>query len=210
MAKTQERSIAKRANKRARTHLQVQKAQMDVHSGGVHCHWKDWENKAYTGQDGYHDHVFVVGGKLVRTDWGGQHRHPIMENGSVGSQLQPHTHDIFIGDELYVVEPGGAHNHTEGWDKDMPDMMLPGGEHRHTVEIDGVTYESITPNDVLSVNIRKGLNLGIQSLILSKDRFLTFEKASQKPKSLGLSSRNSRSGKKPLFSSKEIMANSKS
>lgn len=187
MAKTHERSIAKRAaSKRARTHLQVQKAQMDVHSGGVHCHWKDWENKSYTGQDGYHDHVFVVGGKLVRTDWGGQHRHPIMENGAVGSQLQPHTHDIFIGDELYVVEPGGAHNHTEGWDKDMPDMMLPGGEHRHTVEIDGVTYESITPNDVLSVNIRKGLNLGIQSLILSKDRFLTFEKASQKAEVLGL------------------------
>lgn len=186
MTKNTERSIAKRANKRARTHLQIQKGQMDVHSGGVHCHWKDWENKNYTGQDGYHDHVFVVGGKLVRTGWGGEHRHPISADGSVGAQMQPHSHDIFIGDELYVVEPGGAHNHTEGWDREMPDMMLPGGQHRHTVEIDGVTYESITPDDVLSVNIRKSFNLGIQSLILSKDRFLTFEKASQKAETLGL------------------------
>lgn len=187
MAKTHERSIAKRAaSKRARTHSShVQKAQMDVSSGGVHCHWKDWENKNFTGQDGYHDHVFVVGGKLVRTNWDGNHRHQVNEK-EVGPQLAAHNHDIFIGEDLYVVEPGGAHSHTEGFDKEMPDMILPGGEHRHTVEIDGVTYESITPADVLSVNVRKSMNLGIQSLVLSKDRFLTFEKASQKAEALGL------------------------
>lgn len=191
MSSKRERSIAKRATAKPKSHAEIKKSIGDVSTGGAHCHWLDHNNPSFTEQGGYHDHVFVIGGKLVRTAWDGPHRHYVTD-GQMGGQIQPHAHDLMFDNNLYFLDKGGEHSHAQNLSKLTSDPcgpcvdMVYDGEHRHTVEIDGVTYESLTPADVISADIRKSLNLGIQSVLFSKDRFLTWEKALQKAEELGL------------------------
>lgn len=181
------RLSTKKVSKRA-TAPQVREAKVKKNegmNGGVHSHWLSDQAPGFTGNDGYHCHVFVVGGKLIKSEYGGEHRHKV-EGAKIGPQLQPHHHDLFVDEKFYMTESGGTHEHSEGFDPEYPERIMPGGVHRHVIEIDSVTYESITPADVLSVQIRKSLHVGIQSVLFNKDRFLTFEKAAAKAESLGL------------------------
>jgi len=154
-------------------------------AGGSHCHWIE-DNKKFTSHDGWHSHLFLIAGKLQDTSCGGEHRH-VIESGRATTQLQGHYHDMMFGDDLFITEIGGNHEHDIApealSDNDMIDRS---GEHRHFIEVEGVTYESVISKDVLSVEIRKSLNIGIQSVMMTKDIFLTFEKAAQKAEALGL------------------------
>ena len=192
MAKNKVSSILKKASSIAQPATKdltaIRKEANDMISGGVHSHWRHWDRKSFTSEGGYHDHIFVIGGKLHKTDYDGGHIHPLNSDGTVGGQLQPHGHGLYIGDEYYPVSMGGAHAHPEGMDKSPENegRVLPGGEHRHTVEVDGVTYESITSADLFATKINKSLDIGIQSVVLDKARFMTFEAAAQKAETLEL------------------------
>lgn len=192
MAKKGAESILKRASaqpSKSQTAVQIRKEGNDMISGGIHSHWRHWEHKDYTSDGGAHDHIFLIAGKLYRTEYDGNHVHGLNPDGTVSPQALPHNHGIFVDEKFYPVEGGGAHDHKEGMDPD-PDCrnerVLPGGEHRHKVEVEGVTYESIISADLFATKISKSLNIGIQSLVLSKTRFMTFEAAAQKAEALDL------------------------
>lgn len=163
---------------------QLIKKSEEAMKGGMHPHWV-CQDRRFTDNDGWHEHIFLIGGKLVKTDWGGMHRHTIEADGSIGPQMKPHSHDLFIDEELIMTEEGGAHAHN-GFEPDHPEWVsMEGSTHRHFIEVDGVTYESLTADDVLSVEIRKNLSIGVQSVLLDKERFLTFEDAANKAEALG-------------------------
>ena len=184
MSKKYNQPIAKRKSisKKAKNIRPVLKNDNSCVSGGAHPHWRSFDSELFTDEDGWHDHIFLIGGKLFKTEFGGLHRHPITRDGSVGSQITPHGHSLFIDKLLHVVELGGRHEHTERFEDDF---LSPGGTHRHFTEVDGVTYESLLPEDILSVEIRKSLHLGVQSILFNKTRFLTFETAAQKAEEMG-------------------------
>ena len=190
MAKNRVQAILKRASaKPTKASVQVKKDGNDMISGGIHSHWRHWEHKDYTSEGGSHDHIFLIAGKLYRSEYDGEHMHGLQADGIITPQLQAHNHSIFIDGEYYAVMGGGAHAHAEGMDPDKDtqgDRVLPGGEHRHTVEVEGVTHQSIVSADLFATKIAKSLNIGIQSLVLNKARFLTFEVAAQKAEALDL------------------------
>ena len=172
---------------------QLIKKSEEAMKGGVHPHWIEHKDPRFTEMGGWHEHIFLIAGSLVKTEWGGVHRHAIGEDGSVGPQMKPHEHDLFINETLVITEEGGKHSHARQTERDDngpccgdEDWIPPeGSSHRHFIKVDGVTYQSLTADDVLSVGIRKELKIGVQSILLDKERFLTFEDAANKAEALG-------------------------
>lgn len=151
---------------------------------GDHTHWSFQsrpESAPFTSKDGVHQHIFLVSGKLLKTEYDGEHRHPVdMEARTVGAQTEGHSHEIMINGNYVETMDGGAHAHPASMvtvDNEGDLYVNYSGDHRHTVEIDGQEYTSITADDVLSVETRKNLEFEVQSILFNKDRFRDFEKA---------------------------------
>ena len=152
---------------------QVRKQQGQVGQSGVHQHQADPMHSDRTQLDGVHEHLFLIKGHLIKTQKDGQHAHTLMDS-LMGEEAQPHQHGIFIGEDLMDTSPGTPHDHAimkDGvgqWD----------GPHRHDLELlDGTVITSLLPEDLMDVQLRKKLEIEIHAVVLSKDRFLTFERA---------------------------------
>lgn len=156
--------------------------------GGTHGHWV-WHHSSapipFTERSGHHDHVFVINGSMIATSgYEGEHRHGFdHETLQVSNNLSEHMHEVVINGTIVQTAAGeGKHTHGKGVKDDDGDIRIGmegdgDGEHRHTVVVDGVTFESITSQDVLSVETRKRLQFDVQSVRLAKDRFQGYEGA---------------------------------
>lgn len=144
-----------------------------VGEGGAHQHQADPMDTTRTQFDGAHSHWFLINGHLLKTEMDGHHWHPLVDSLS-GKEQPAHAHAIYIGEDLMDTRSGTPHEHAL-----MNGGVTPtDGPHRHDLELlDGTVITSLLPEDLMDVQVRKKMEIDIQAVVLSKDRFLTFERA---------------------------------
>lgn len=144
--------------------------------GGIHWHEIMDANEG-TLEDGFHAHLYVVGGIPVITEFDGEHSHDLdVENNKTKPENQKHTHMIKVGEDLLETE-----SDPDGHDHEIQSQgTTSSGIHKHEMKLpNGDTVVSLQPSDLLSMEIRKNVNLQVQSIFISRDKFATVEEASR-------------------------------
>lgn len=146
-------------------------------SGGEHKHWVESEQR-FT-QLSAHQHTFLINGKILATEFGGYHRHELdLEKKQVLAATGEHAHEFFINDSFVMTDKEATHTHN--WDSiefvESQDKtsLADSGAHTHSIEVDGITYESLSQNS--SFEIKKGMAFHVQAVLFAKDRFREYEK----------------------------------
>lgn len=163
--------------------------QKRIGGGGIHWHQLS-ANPEQTEVDGAHDHLFIVGGLPFMTEWNGVHSHPISAVANrTGPEDQQHKHKIKFRSIVYMSSPAGAHLH----ELQEHDTTL-SGLHRHNLVIqegdESTEYTSLLPGDLLQTEVRKRVNLEIQSVHVSNLLFPRVEDATSFVMDRGFQSRD--------------------
>lgn len=121
---------------------------------------------------GIHQHIFVCKGKVFLTE---------------PAQGGAHTHLLKLGDDMAETNSADIDAKTITLVKSANSKSV-SSDHRHTLEMfDGSIIESILPEDVGSVDVRKQLDLQVQSVVFDRTRFPRMEDAATWMDTHGLS-----------------------
>lgn len=119
-----------------------------VGEGGAHAH-RLLPNQLKTAFDGRHKHLFFVNGRILMTDFSGEHEHGFNpQTGEVGPQSEPHGHTVTVrtasGPQSFETDKGGSHPHEL-----QAEMTTLSGVHQHTLPIGEDSYVSLVPGDLI-------------------------------------------------------------
>lgn len=116
------------------------------YEGGNHSHKLDRE-RSTTQFDGEHSHLFMIGDRVYRVGYGGDHLHMLTdpEAGLALADTSAHYHSIEINGQVYETDLGGEHAHEllDGW-------TAYDGVHQHTLTIGETSYPSMSPGEFWS------------------------------------------------------------
>jgi len=156
------------------------KVQKNFGEGGTHAHViREGEDRTLL--NGRHKHLFIINGIPFFTELDGEHWHPVTEDGEIGKEQTPdggaHDHKVILGGDLVLTGGGTSHPHELLADETGTDLS---GLHTHVLEMsDGRKITSLLPEDLMDKETRKRVNLEIQSVIVSSNRFKDLQEATQ-------------------------------
>lgn len=142
----------------------VRRVNKNLDSNGMHYH-EISANPEATEIGGSHSHLFIIDGLPLISSYNGEHSHPIsLKANRTGAEDQSHKHTIKVNGDLLVIGDGSAHIH----ELDGQYGTNYSGSHRHILKLeDGTETRSLLPGDLLQTQIRKRVNLEIQSIHVS-------------------------------------------
>lgn len=132
---------------------------------GSHSHSVNMElREAEMG--GWHSHMFMVRGFLVETDYGGEHRHYLSQDGVQAIEnTTAHQHEVELGEEEWETELDGWHTHdVDIWATGSMDdpstyaITHLDGAHRHVVIIDDQPVMSLSPMEFWAIFAEKAVH----------------------------------------------------
>ena len=117
-----------------------------IGEGGSHCH--KIMKSSVTENDGEHKHIFMINERLIMTNLSGSHSHSIDASKNEIGPANSHEHTINIktqdGVLEFQTEDASPHIHEiQSYSTTLS------GIHTHEVDINGKTYVSITPADLI-------------------------------------------------------------
>ena len=141
---------------------------------GRHRHFIE-DGAGATKEDGVHRHIYVINERFFVTELSGEHSHEVV--GDVAQNGGEHSHMLKIEDDEMETDISAAHSHKEIIRGVFTSVS---GDHEHEFELlDGTKVSSLLVSKVLDEKIRKSMNLGVNIIILDKERFHTFEQAAK-------------------------------
>lgn len=148
--------------------------------GGIHSHVNNPVNESEV-IGGKHPHLFIINSGILSTAIDGEHTHDIKDKGIIESEKNKHVHFFQIQNSVHETE--------SQLEKHIHERQIKGttisGLHNHNLILQNKKIESLSPSSKelktiqKFVNVNKNVNLKVESVIITSDKFTTLQEATQ-------------------------------